>query len=93
VNPIDYILVDQLSAASKFPFVVGLDFAGTNPLASTEGLTRLGEMLANGSISARIHRRAELNDASSILQQVHTGALGGKTVIHIGRETETRMSA
>jgi Alcohol dehydrogenase GroES-like domain len=28
VNPIDYILIDQLSAASKFPFVVGLDFAG-----------------------------------------------------------------
>jgi NADPH2:quinone reductase len=65
----------------------------TNPLASTAGLTKLGEMLANGTISARIHRHAELNDASSVLQQLHTGTLGGKTVIHVGRETETRMSA
>jgi NADPH2:quinone reductase len=65
----------------------------TNPLASTDGLTKLGEMLAKGTISARIHRRAELNDAGSILQQLHTDALGGKTVIHIGQGTETRMSA
>jgi NADPH:quinone reductase-like Zn-dependent oxidoreductase len=28
VNPIDYKLVDQLTAASRFPFVVGIDFAG-----------------------------------------------------------------
>jgi NADPH:quinone reductase-like Zn-dependent oxidoreductase len=90
VNPIDYILVDQLSAASKFPLNIS---SKTNPLASTDGLTKLGEMLANGRISARIHRRAELNDASSILQQLHKGALSGKTVIHIGQETETRMSA
>jgi D-arabinose 1-dehydrogenase-like Zn-dependent alcohol dehydrogenase len=60
----------------------------TNPLASTDGLTRLGEMLANGRISARIHRRAELDDASSILQQLRAGALGGKTVIHIGQESK-----
>ena len=60
----------------------------TNPLASTDGLTRLGEMLANGRISARIHRSAELDDASSILQQLRSGALGGKTVIHIGQENK-----
>jgi NADPH2:quinone reductase len=34
VNPIDYILIDQLSAASKFAFVVGLDFAGIIERAS-----------------------------------------------------------
>src|SRR5260221_8016685 len=34
VNPIDYLLIDQLSAASKFPFVVGLDFAGIVERAS-----------------------------------------------------------
>jgi hypothetical protein len=55
--------------------------------ASTDGLTRLGEMLANGSISARIHLRAELDDASSILQQLHRGALDGKTVFTLGRKT------
>jgi NADPH:quinone reductase-like Zn-dependent oxidoreductase len=59
-----------------------------NPLASTDGLTRLGEMLANGRINARIHRRSELDDASSILQQLRTGALGGKTVIHIGHDSQ-----
>jgi NADPH2:quinone reductase len=28
VNPVDYKRIDQLNAASAFPFVVGLDFAG-----------------------------------------------------------------
>jgi NADPH:quinone reductase-like Zn-dependent oxidoreductase len=28
VNPIDYKLVDQLTVTSKYPFVVGIDFAG-----------------------------------------------------------------
>jgi NADPH:quinone reductase-like Zn-dependent oxidoreductase len=28
VNPIDYKLVDRLTADSKFPFVLGADFAG-----------------------------------------------------------------
>jgi NADPH2:quinone reductase len=59
-----------------------------NPLASTDGLTRLGEMLANGTISVRIHRRAEFDEANSILQQLRTGELGGKTVIHIGQESK-----
>jgi hypothetical protein len=41
-------------------------------------------MSANGRISTRIHRRAELDDASSILEQLRAGALGGKAIIHIG---------
>src|SRR5271167_793758 len=28
VNPIDYKLLDGLTAASKYPFVMGIDFAG-----------------------------------------------------------------
>jgi NADPH:quinone reductase-like Zn-dependent oxidoreductase len=28
VNPVDYKLIDQLSAASRYPFILGLDFAG-----------------------------------------------------------------
>jgi NADPH:quinone reductase len=28
VNPIDYKLVEQLTAASPYPFVMGIDFAG-----------------------------------------------------------------
>jgi NADPH:quinone reductase-like Zn-dependent oxidoreductase len=29
VNPVDYKLLDGLTAASRYPFVVGIDFAGT----------------------------------------------------------------
>jgi NADPH:quinone reductase-like Zn-dependent oxidoreductase len=28
VNPVDYKLVDQLTATSRYPFILGLDFAG-----------------------------------------------------------------
>jgi NADPH2:quinone reductase len=28
VNPIDYKLLDKLTATSKYPFVMGIDFAG-----------------------------------------------------------------
>ena len=28
VNPFDYKLVDQLSVTSRYPFILGLDFAG-----------------------------------------------------------------
>src|ERR1700685_1209648 len=53
VNPIDYKLVERLTAASSFPFVLGADFAGVVERAPAgAGDFRVGDRIFG---MARIH--------------------------------------
>jgi NADPH:quinone reductase len=46
VNPLDNILAEQLTATSKYPFVLGVDFAGTVERAPAGELSlRAGERI------------------------------------------------
>ena len=46
VNPIDYKLLDRLNAASRFPFVLGADFAGVvERVATGESRFRVGDRI------------------------------------------------
>jgi NADPH2:quinone reductase len=43
VNPVDYKLVDQLTATSRYPFILGLDFAGVVERVPGEGALHAGD--------------------------------------------------
>ena len=55
----------------------------TNPLSSPQGLEQLAEMLAEGTITARIRSRVDLDGAPQMLEQLRHGGLGGKAVIRL----------
>ena len=55
----------------------------TNPLSSPHGLEQLAQMLADGTITARIHSTVDLDDAPQILEQLRHGSLHGKAVIRL----------
>ena len=54
-----------------------------NPLSSPQGLNEVAHMLADGTITARIHSTAELDDASELLEKLRNGGLRGKAVIRL----------
>jgi NADPH:quinone reductase-like Zn-dependent oxidoreductase len=54
-----------------------------NPLASRQGLTEVGRLLASGTITARITTTEPLDAAGALLDRLRHGAIRGKAVIRI----------
>lgn len=84
MNPVDNKLLEKLTAASTYPFVMGIDFAGAssaNPLSSPLGLTKVARMLADGTITARIYSAVDLDGVGQMLDSLRTGGLRGRAVI------------
>src|SRR5580700_4007725 len=52
-----------------------------NPLISPQGLTAVGQMLADGVITARIGSTVDLNAAGQVLEELRHGGLHGKAII------------
>jgi NADPH:quinone reductase-like Zn-dependent oxidoreductase len=57
--------------------------SSANPLISPEGLTTVAQMLADGTITARIRTTADLEAAGQVLDQLRRGGGRGKTVIRL----------
>ncbi len=57
--------------------------SSTTHLASSEGLTQVARMLAEGTITARIGSVAELDGAGQLLEKLRSGGLRGKAVIRV----------
>jgi NADPH:quinone reductase len=56
---------------------------GANPLISPQGLTTVGQMLADGTITARIGSTVDLEAAGQVLEELRHGGLHGKAVIRL----------
>jgi NADPH:quinone reductase len=54
-----------------------------NPLISPEGLATVAQMLADGTITARIRSTVELGAAAQVLEELRRGGLRGKAVIRL----------
>jgi NADPH:quinone reductase-like Zn-dependent oxidoreductase len=54
-----------------------------NPLISAQGLTTVAQMLADGTITARIGSAVELAAAAQVLEDLRRGGLRGKAVIRL----------
>jgi NADPH:quinone reductase len=54
-----------------------------NPLISPEGLATVAQMLADGTITARIRSTVALDGAGQVLDELRQGGLRGKAVIRI----------
>jgi NADPH:quinone reductase-like Zn-dependent oxidoreductase len=54
-----------------------------NPLISPQGLTTVGQMLADGAITARIGSTVDLDAAGRVLDELRQGGLHGKAVIRL----------
>jgi NADPH:quinone reductase-like Zn-dependent oxidoreductase len=54
-----------------------------NPLISPQGLTTIAQMLAAGTITARIRSTVELAAAGQVLDELRGGGLRGKAVIRL----------
>ncbi len=57
--------------------------SSANPLISPEGLTTVAQLLAEGTITARIRSAVELAAAGQVLEELRHGGLGGKAVIRL----------
>ena len=57
--------------------------SSANPLISPEGLATVAQMLADGTITARIRSTAPLDAAGQVLDQLRRGGLHGKAVIRL----------
>jgi NADPH:quinone reductase-like Zn-dependent oxidoreductase len=55
----------------------------TNPFSTPQGLTQVVQMLAAGTITARIQSTVELSDAGQLLEKLKKGGLRGKALIHV----------
>jgi NADPH2:quinone reductase len=53
----------------------------TNPLSSPQGLTKVARMLADGTITARIHSIIRPDLIGEVFDKLRSGSLDGKTVI------------
>ena len=53
----------------------------TNPLSSPQGLTKVAHMLADGTITARIHSTIQPDHIGETLEKLRNGGLQGKAVI------------
>ena len=57
--------------------------SSANPLISSQGLTTVGQMLADGTITARIRSTVDLDAAGQVLEGLRRGGLGGKAIIRL----------
>ena len=57
--------------------------SSANPLISPQGLATVAQMLADGTITARIRSTAGLDAAGQILDELRHGGLRGKAVIRL----------
>jgi NADPH:quinone reductase-like Zn-dependent oxidoreductase len=57
--------------------------SSANPLLSASGLTQVAGMLAEGTITARIHSTVDLSGAGLVLDKLRSGGLRGKAVIRL----------
>lgn len=55
----------------------------TNPLSSPQGLTKVARMLAEGTITARIHSIIQPDHIGDALEKLRNGGLHGKAVIRL----------
>jgi NADPH:quinone reductase-like Zn-dependent oxidoreductase len=81
-------LVSTIFAADESWFagrrITALNHASSaNPLISPKGLTTVAQMLADGTITARIRSTADLDAAGQVLEQLRRGGLRGKAVIRL----------
>jgi NADPH:quinone reductase-like Zn-dependent oxidoreductase len=53
------------------------------PLSSPQGLSEVAQMLADGTITARIRSTVDLDHAGQIREKLRHGGLGGKAVIRL----------
>ena len=54
-----------------------------NPLISPQGLATVGQMLADGTITARIGSTVDLDAAGQVLEELRHGGLHGKAIIRL----------
>jgi NADPH:quinone reductase-like Zn-dependent oxidoreductase len=54
-----------------------------NPFSSPQGLDEVAQMLAKGTITARIRATVDLEGTAEILEKLRTGGLSGKAVIRL----------
>jgi NADPH:quinone reductase-like Zn-dependent oxidoreductase len=57
--------------------------SSNNPLISPQGLARVAQMLADGTITARIRSTVELSAAAQALDELRSGGLRGNAVIRL----------
>jgi NADPH2:quinone reductase len=81
-------LVSTIFAADEGWFagrqITALNHASSaNPLISPEGLATVAQMLADGTITARIRSTVDLDAAGQVLDQLRGGGLRGKAVIRL----------
>jgi NADPH:quinone reductase-like Zn-dependent oxidoreductase len=57
--------------------------SSTNPLISPQGLSTVAQMLADGTITARIQSTVDLDAAGQVLDELRHGGLHGKAVIRL----------
>ncbi|MFZ0190189.1 MAG: NADP-dependent oxidoreductase [Streptosporangiaceae bacterium] len=81
-------LVSTVFAADEGWFadrqITALNHASSaNPLISPAGLTTVAQMLADGTITARIASTVDLDAAGQVLEQLRRGGLRGKAVIRL----------
>jgi NADPH:quinone reductase len=57
--------------------------SSANPLISPQGLTTVGQLLADGTITARITSTVDLDAAGPVLEKLRQGGLRGKAVIRL----------
>ena len=57
--------------------------SSANPLISPQGLTTVAQMLADGTITARIQSTVDLDAAGQVLDELRHGGLRGKAVIRL----------
>ena len=57
--------------------------SSANPLISPQGLTAVGQMLADGTITARIGSIVDLDAAGQVLEKLRHGGLHGKAIIRL----------
>jgi NADPH:quinone reductase-like Zn-dependent oxidoreductase len=71
INPLDNILAERLTATSKYPFVLGVDFAGIVERAPEGELSLRAGMLRFLSPEAVLSRR--------VMQQTKSGSLNARS--------------
>jgi NADPH:quinone reductase-like Zn-dependent oxidoreductase len=54
-----------------------------NPLISPQGLSTVGQLLADGTITARIGSTVDLDGAGQVLEELRHGGLPGKAIIRL----------
>jgi NADPH:quinone reductase len=57
--------------------------SSANPLISPEGLATVAQMLADGTITARVRSTVDLDAAGQVLAKLRNGGLRGKAVIRL----------